>query len=210
MSHQTGYLPPDFDGFNCKHRYLYHYTDEEGYNGILSSLSIRPSTLSGVKTTHYGQGVYFTPIGPAEIPILGIPEFLQLVFGDVTAHSVTRTTHYISVRVDPNWYAMAARDPEYGWWMKDIWIVPGDEPMDISKALDSHGKTVIGENVDAMANRATATRDYAFALTHRQEEPPQARLTWTPRPMVMIGGQLVKRPEGWYEDAPYWWVPPGQ
>ncbi|KAH6677820.1 hypothetical protein F5X68DRAFT_213268 [Plectosphaerella plurivora] len=206
----TGHLDPNFDGFNCKHRYLYHYTDEEGYKGILSSLSIRPSTLSGVKTTHYGRGVYLTPIRPVEIPIIGAPEFLKLVFGDVTTHSVSRTTHYFSLRVDPDWYAMAAMDPKYGWWVKDIWIVPGEEPMDISKALDEHGKTVVGENVDAMENRATAARDYAFSLTHQVEEAPLARMTWTPSPMVFIGGRTVKRPQGWYEDAPDWWVPPGQ
>lgn len=204
------YTQPEFDGFNCSHDYLYHYTDEEGYNGILSDLSIWPSTVDGIKNTHYGRGIYLTPIHPAEIPILGVPDFLTRVFGDVTTHSVSRTKYYFCLRVDPNWYTMAARDPEYGYWIKDIWVVPGEEPTDISEVLVEHGQTVIWQEVDGLEDTDTPERDYAYRLTHPHVERPQARMTWDPPPYVFIGGHTVRRPEGWYEDAPEWWVGPGQ
>ena len=197
------------DGFNCKHRYLYHYTDEQGYNGIRSTRSIRPSTIEGVKNTHYGRGVYLTPLCPSEIPIIGAPEFLKRVFGGVTTHAVSRTRYYLRLRVDPNWYAMAAMTAEQSILLDDVWLVPGKGAMDVSKSMDEHGKTPIGVEVEAMGNKGTAERDYAYRLNqpdepHQHLPPPK----WSPPAFVWNGGQSVRRPKGWYEDAPSWWTPP--
>ena len=109
---------------------------------------------------------------------------------------------------------MAARDPEYGYFVKDIWLVPGDEEMDISSALvtDNHGMTPIGHEVAAIRsqNPRFAAEWHSAQQLNTAERPEQgvAAPSWNPKPYVFIDGHTVKRTEGWYDDSPSWWVPP--
>ena len=45
----------------------YHYTNREGYEGILATGVIRPSLKSSQRDANFGDGVYLTTITPAEI-----------------------------------------------------------------------------------------------------------------------------------------------
>ena len=45
----------------------YHYTNREGYEGILATGVIRPSLKSSQRDANFGDGVYLTAITPTEI-----------------------------------------------------------------------------------------------------------------------------------------------
>ena len=45
----------------------YHYTNLEGYEGILATGVIRPSLKSSQRDANFGDGVYLTTITPTEI-----------------------------------------------------------------------------------------------------------------------------------------------
>lgn len=49
----------------------YHYTNAAGYKGIQDTQKFMPSTTESIKNTHYGKGVYLTPITPIEMDLLG-------------------------------------------------------------------------------------------------------------------------------------------
>lgn len=80
-----------------------------------------------------------------------------------------------------------------------------------------HGKTGVDHACDEIKS-GDAARDYAYRVNQELaekrnklpeptdsrtpgEKDDQAAQKWAKQhPMVVIGGQVVKRPEGWYED----------
>ena len=198
----------------ASHRFLTHYTNKQGYESIMQSGKIRPSTVAGVKNTHYGQGVYFTPLDNSEIGIFGPYDFIRRVFNDVTEYAVDRVQYFITVSVQPEWRAQVAREVRTMGPIDDIWLVPSPDELDISNHIMFHGKTSIGYAVDEMRNKETAARDYAYQLNEqvradrlKQPEAPYRE----PRraEYVFIDGRTVKRPEGWDEDYFYCGITPG-
>ncbi|KAM0331323.1 hypothetical protein ACHAQA_002993 [Verticillium albo-atrum] len=187
---------------------LCHYTNKAGYEGILKSKSLRASTIPGPKNTHYGKGVYLTPLLPTEIGIIGAYEFTRIVFNDVTAYAVEREQYYVLISVnEDDWLPAVAKDPEWQYEVRDIWLISGRDELDISKHILEHGKTSIGHEIDSRPG-PNATRDYAYELNENEKKrhtKPQIKKEEKPKksPLVFIDGRTVARPEGWEEDFLY-------
>lgn len=120
-------------------KYLCHYTNKAGYDGILASKTIRASTLAGIKNTHFGKGVYFAGIDPDDMSVLSTYQAVEWNFGTVTADAVDKMQYYIEVEVDPSWYVQEVFDPLLG-AVKDIWLSPGDTDISIKGRIRYHGK----------------------------------------------------------------------
>jgi RHS repeat-associated protein len=76
---------------------LYHYTSKEGYDGIMGSGAIKPST--DPKYARYGSGQYFTNISPEMIGVsLTINQAMRSLFG-IPWGRENRMTHYLEVEV---------------------------------------------------------------------------------------------------------------
>ncbi|QKG83135.1 hypothetical protein GXN76_00775 [Kroppenstedtia pulmonis] len=78
-----------------KRETLYHYTNEQGFNGILSLQKLNPSLKEGGRRgdARYGDGVYVTDIKPGE----KLEELSrELVNNPRQGH---RFTHYIEIDV---------------------------------------------------------------------------------------------------------------
>ncbi|KAI1076148.1 hypothetical protein F5B20DRAFT_335595 [Whalleya microplaca] len=185
---------------------LYHYTNKAGYDGIMASKSIFPSTVDGIKNTHYGKGVYFTPLSPEEIGMYkdGAYESTRRIFSDVTTYSVDHMQYYIGVHVDRHWQPLVARDPKLRYEINDIWLVPGaDAALNINAQLLYHGTTVKHRAIAELGARDTAARDYAFQLNKQHNAPEQQEQKWQrPKPseFIFIGGHTVRRQAGQDDD----------
>ena len=188
-----------------KHYFLTHYTDKAGYEGILASQAIRASVIDSIKSTHYGKGVYFSPIGPAEIGILGTHDFITRIFAQVTKAAVEKTQYYITVKADPNWYPMAALDPKEHFEIDDIWLVEQSTDLSIKDHIVEHGQTSIGHGLDAIQSDDPC-RDYAYRVNEEWKESKKPKEEPAPMPVkrkskfVFIDGQTVVRPVDWDED----------
>ncbi|KAI2626639.1 hypothetical protein GGR54DRAFT_478580 [Hypoxylon sp. NC1633] len=174
----------------------------------MRSKSIWPSTVDGIKNTHYGKGVYFTPIAPTEIGMYknGIYESTRLIFNDVTAYSVDRMQYYIGVQVDEAWRPLVARDPRHGFQIKDIWLVASaNDALDIKSRIIDHGTTVVYRAIEELrkTGKDAPARDYAYQLNKQQSAPEEQEEKWQrPKPseFVFIDGHTVRRPPGWDDD----------
>ena len=80
------------EGGETAARTLFHYTSEEGLNGIMKSAEIFPSR--GVKNARYGVGQYFTDIAPGQMTR---GETAFQLYGD--ARVKTRLTHFVEIDV---------------------------------------------------------------------------------------------------------------
>ncbi|KAM0275852.1 hypothetical protein ACHAQH_007324 [Verticillium albo-atrum] len=187
---------------------LCHYTNLAGYQGILKTKTLFASTIAGVKNTHYGKGVYLTPITPDEIPIIGAYEFTQIAFNDVTAYAVDREQYFVRFSVDSSkWTPVIAKDPDMKYEVRDVWLVSTDSELDISGHIIEHGRTVIGREIEARGG-PNAARDYAYELNEnekRRQTKPQFKKEEKPKrsPLVFIDGRTIARPEGWEEEFLY-------
>ncbi|MEU4240265.1 HYD1 signature containing ADP-ribosyltransferase family protein [Actinoplanes sp. NPDC026619] len=70
---------------------LYHYTDEDGMNGIVKSGEIRQSTGENAR---FGDGQYFSDVRPGSMPLYKMSE---LFFR--TSKKADRITHYVEISV---------------------------------------------------------------------------------------------------------------
>ena len=154
---------------------LTHYTDKAGYDGIMSSGEIRASVADGNKHTHYGKGVYFSPLDNADIGILPPSEAMDRLFSKVTPDAVEKMQYFISVQVDANWYAMPAMDPKRYFEVQDIWLVAQETKLDIRGKIVAHGETAVKQYFDVFrSNRhgdmKSLYKQYADELTEERRQ----------------------------------------
>ena len=94
---------------------LYHYTDEEGYFGIIRSKSLNPSLLeANPKDARHGDGQYLTDIVPGS---LTTAQLSRLLFGVPWVRR--KLAYYIAVNVQglkvenpaEHFYLIRSRNP---------------------------------------------------------------------------------------------------
>ncbi|KAF2488412.1 hypothetical protein BU16DRAFT_601105 [Lophium mytilinum] len=151
--------------------HLYHYINKAGYGSIIASQKPRASTITGVRNTHYGKGVYFASIIPLDIPILGTYNSIEHIFGSVSVYAVEHMAYYVEIEVDPEWYVADAFDPKHG-VVQDIWLAPDwageDGELSIQGRIYTHGKTTIGYDLDCIEDQTRAANDYAYCLAQKR------------------------------------------
>jgi len=107
---------------------LYHYTNEKGMQGILDSEEIWPSIkANNPKDVRLGNGHYLSDIEP------GTKKPNQLAASFIRTPNKYRFTHYIEIDVS------GLRNHQ-GLNRKDIFVILGDENLDISNRVKSSGK----------------------------------------------------------------------
>jgi hypothetical protein len=106
---------------------LFHYTSEDGYRGILTSRQINPSIKAvNPNDARYGDGQYLSDIPPGT----KTPEQLSRAFIGMPFQP-QRFTHYIAINVK-GLNVIKGRD--------NVFVVPNQKSLDISKILVDHGK----------------------------------------------------------------------
>ena len=105
---------------------FYHYTNADGYRGILASKAIRPSLKSkNPKDARYGDGQYFTDIPPRTMTAKQLSQFfIRSPFG---AH---RFTHYFSI--DLTGYKVESGRVH-------VYVVQNSSDMPIGNRITNHG-----------------------------------------------------------------------
>ena len=105
---------------------LYHYTDEQGLQGILNSGIVRPSTAAqNPNDVRYGSGQYLSDVRPGtRTPAQLSRLFLNMPFLG------RRFTHYVEINVD-------GLDVVSG--RAGVFLVPNEEPLDVSTRIVRHG-----------------------------------------------------------------------
>lgn len=109
-------------------RTVFHYTDEAGQQGILSSKQLNASTkAANPKDVRYGNGQYVSDFAPGtKTPAHLSREFLGQPFQG------RKFTHYVEIDVtDLN--VVKGRN--------GVYVIPNDTPLDISSRVISSGKT---------------------------------------------------------------------
>ncbi|MEM7533213.1 MAG: HYD1 signature containing ADP-ribosyltransferase family protein [Chloroflexota bacterium] len=106
---------------------LFHYTNKSGYEGILQSKQLNPSTLMrNPKDVRYGDGQYLSDIKPhTKTPAQLSRLFLGQPFQG------KKYTHYIEIDVR-NLSVMQGRP--------HVFVIPNDESLDISERIITHGE----------------------------------------------------------------------
>ncbi len=106
---------------------LYHYTDDKGLEGIMNSKKINPSLKEvNPKDARYGNGQYLSDIQPGtkttgqlSAKFFGIPWLKK------------RVSNYVEIDVSD----LPVKKGREG-----VYLVPNEEPLDISKRIISSGK----------------------------------------------------------------------
>jgi hypothetical protein len=107
---------------------LYHYTNEAGMEGIVSSGELRPSLqANNPRDVRYGEGQYLTDIVP------GTKSPAQLAKQFINVPNRYKYTHYVGINVTGLKVQMG-RDAVY--------VVPNTLPLNISKRIINYGKVV--------------------------------------------------------------------
>ena len=108
---------------------LYHYTNEEGLNGILSSKKLNPSLkANNPKDARYGDGQYLSDI----VPGTKRPSPLSYAFLRIP-YQGRKFTHYVEVDVS-DLKVVKGRD--------GVYVVPNVDPLDITTRAVNWGKVI--------------------------------------------------------------------
>ncbi|WP_081078456.1 HYD1 signature containing ADP-ribosyltransferase family protein [Flavobacterium covae] len=111
---------------------LYHYTNAKGYEGILESKEIFPSIKAlNPKDARLGDGQYFSNIVP------GTKNSKQLAASFVRVPNPHLFTHYIAIDV-------SGLEIHQGLNRKDVFVILGDQNLDISNRIVDSGKLNCG------------------------------------------------------------------
>ncbi len=105
---------------------LYHYTTENGMNGIVLSNSLRASTAAAnPNDVRYGNGQYLSDIVPGtKTPAQLSREFINNPFQG------RRFTHYVEINV----IGLPIQQGRPG-----VYVVPGDGELDLTGRILRHG-----------------------------------------------------------------------
>lgn len=111
-------------------RTLYHYTTEEGMEGIISSQKLNPSLkANNPKDARYGNGQYLSNIKPNEYSPAGLAQKL------IKVPNKYKYTHYVEIDIT---------DLEVVKGREGIFVIPNDSPLDLIGRIVSTGK--VGRN----------------------------------------------------------------
>jgi hypothetical protein len=122
VSHTVG----DATGAVDHPAYLFHYTNEEGQQGIIRSKLLLPSLKSrNPRDARYGDGLYLTDIAPGSLKgthlsraLVGIP------------YCAARFTHFIQINT-------AGLTVRLG--RAHVYVVPGTDPLDLTGRIKDWG-----------------------------------------------------------------------
>ena len=103
-------------------KYVYHYTDKEGLDGIIKDGGIRPS-VDTKKDAVLGKGVYFTPLPPSTAS----DKLLDNNYDNATKDP-SKVDYYIKIDKDK-----AGRYKEHH-GDRIIGVVPGNKPLSLTAA----------------------------------------------------------------------------
>ncbi|KAI1145292.1 hypothetical protein F4825DRAFT_474284 [Nemania diffusa] len=143
-------------------RWLYHYTDKAGYEGILVERALKASVIEGKKHTHYGKGVYLTDLAPDDFKHIGDKACIEWLFNRPNGYAVQKTCYVITLdreamaKANIGMQEMVDR-PKFG----HIWLVPLESDLDISQfyQLAMCGMTEIGRKVQAGVDLSSVGSD---------------------------------------------------
>ncbi|WP_169744745.1 RHS repeat-associated core domain-containing protein [Paenibacillus odorifer] len=118
--------PNNNDDKNKERILLYHYTDKQGYDGILSSRQINPS-LKALRPTdaRYGDGVYLTDIAPNT---MSYQELSKKMYNNV--NQTNKTTYYFAIDIT---------DLVIKYGRDNVYVYLTQTPLDISDRLVNAG-----------------------------------------------------------------------
>jgi hypothetical protein len=104
----------------------YHYTNLEGYSGILASKQIRPSLRAlSPKDARYGDGQYVSDIVPGSVSCAKLSQiFLRIPF---QGH---RFSHF---------FAVGTKGLTVIKGREHVYVIPNAGPLDVSDRLHNHG-----------------------------------------------------------------------
>ncbi|MEM7133819.1 MAG: HYD1 signature containing ADP-ribosyltransferase family protein [Chloroflexota bacterium] len=105
---------------------LFHYTNQTGYEGILASKQLKPSTSDrNPNDVRYGDGQYLSDIEPnTKTP----SQLSRLFLGH--PFSGKKYTHYIEIDVT---------DLAVKLGRQYVFVIPNEQPLDLTKRIISHG-----------------------------------------------------------------------
>jgi hypothetical protein len=114
------------DANSTQQQVLYHYTDENGMNGIIESSELNASTkANNPNDVRYGNGQYMSDIIPGTKTSTQLSrEFLGMPFQGQWF------THYVEVDVT-GLEVIPGRN--------GVFVVPGDKPLDLTDRIIGHG-----------------------------------------------------------------------
>jgi hypothetical protein len=106
---------------------LYHYTDEQGLQGILATGTLLASTMArNPRDVRYGNGQYLTDLEPgSKTPAQLSREFLNLPYLG------RRFTHYVAIVVD----GLTVIEGRTG-----VFVVPNEGPLDLAGRVVAFGR----------------------------------------------------------------------
>lgn len=106
---------------------LFHYTNQIGYNGIMSSKQLNASTrTTSPNDIRYGEGQYLTDIVPRTKTL---NQLSRAFIGN--PFQGRKYTHYIEIDVS-QLNVVTGR--------AGVHVIPNQQPLDISNLIISHGK----------------------------------------------------------------------
>jgi hypothetical protein len=110
---------------------LYHYTNEAGMEGILTSQELRPSLwYEGTKDVRLGNGQYLSDIVPGyKTPSQSAQTFIR-------APNKYRFTNFVEVDVTGLRVIQGADRPS-------VFVIPSSTPLDVSTRILSNGKVIV-------------------------------------------------------------------
>ncbi|MGW4806925.1 RHS repeat-associated core domain-containing protein [Kitasatospora sp. NPDC004272] len=130
---------------------LYHYTDEKGMQGILTSNIIKASRAEGYEHTRHGEGVYLTDIAPTRVTAAnkqtlnpkdaqkgGISrnQLVGRIFGRATSPNWQRSNRWVAVDVS---------GIEFEVPVPNVMIIRTSEDLDVSGRITGSGTTPFSE-----------------------------------------------------------------
>jgi len=141
--------------------HMYHYTDKRGYDGILNSMKLVPSTKEGKAHTHFGKGIYFGDIDPIfDARYLGLHEVAGSLFNQLSNANLEKFFHYVEIRFpdgfQPRPKAVVVNDDKkagFTYVNKFLYLLETEEPLLLSHnapapgvvQLFAHGLTYWGQ-----------------------------------------------------------------
>ncbi|BBK14982.1 hypothetical protein OIPHN330_58510 (plasmid) [Citrobacter freundii] len=106
---------------------LYHYTDNKGFDGIMSSKSLNPSLKkNNPSDARYGDGQYLSDIAPGTKTCA---QLSRCFFGN--PFQGNKVQNYIEIDV-------RGLDVQKG--REGVYVIPGDKPLDLSSRIIGGGR----------------------------------------------------------------------
>jgi RHS repeat-associated protein len=121
-----------------KSQTLFHYTDEEGYKGILNSQEIWATTNKTSGDKLLGEGVYLTDVKPGSMSKAGIH---QTLYNGAPGQSESKVSRYVEIDV------AGLKIKQQSWLQKilnprpHVFVRPGKQNLNIRNRVVSSGST---------------------------------------------------------------------